>query len=166
VATYKRMPPLLLYLTLFAATLLAAAAGRVPVLSKAVDPDPIARLDDCIQRRFLGARAFGMSRVLPNRYHGIVQFQPENAVEQQVVADLTREGYQVALFLAGRHVLDTTPSNALILRLFGLQGPALISNITTATALPGREALLTEGRKAMQSLAGLRVALIMSLGRT
>jgi hypothetical protein len=142
--------PIPLSLTLIAGAFVFASMGTIPPLSTPIDPDPIARLDECIQRRFLGIGAFGMARVLPNRYHGVVQFRSENAAEQQAVAELTEKGYHVALFLAGRHVLDQ-PSQYPSPR-FGLQGPALVASLDAAVALPDRETLLAEGRKAMQSL--------------
>jgi len=131
---------------------LAAAPAAAATLSKAVGPDPIAHLDECIQRRFLGTGAFGMGRVLPNRYHGVAQFQPEDATEERVVTELAQKGFQVTVFLAGRHVLDTPPVGMPVGR-FGLQGPAHITGTNSATALPDPEVLLAEGRKAMQSLA-------------
>jgi hypothetical protein len=140
-----------LSLTIFAATYMVASA-TLPPLSQPANTDPIARLDECIHQRFLGARTFGMSRILPNRYHGVVLFQPENAAERQVVADLTRKGYHVAVFLAGRHVLDT-PSGFRSQARYGVQGPAFVANITAEVALPDRDALLADSRKAMQSFA-------------
>jgi hypothetical protein len=132
--------------------LLGAAHAAAATLPKGLDPDPIAGLNECIQRRFLGTGAFGMGRVLPNRYHGVAQFQPEDATEQRVVTELAQKGYQVTVFLAGQHVLDTAPVGMQVGR-FGLQGPAYVAGTNSATALPDRELLLAEGRKAMQSLA-------------
>jgi len=132
--------------------LLGAVHAAAATLPKAVDLDPIAHLDECIQRRFLGTGAFGLGRVLPNRYHGVAQFQPEDATEQRVVTELAQKGYQVAVFLAGRHVLDTAPAGMPVGR-FGLQGPAYVAGTSSATVLPDRELLLAESRKAMQSLA-------------
>ena len=91
-----------------------------------------------------------MSRVLPNRFHGVLQFQPESAAEQRAVAELRQSGYQVVFFLAGRHVLDAAPPDAYFSR-FGLQGPAFIVHSDAATGLPKREALLAEARAAMQA---------------
>ena len=97
-----------------------------------------------------------MGRILPNRYHGIAQFQPESAAEQQVVSELQRKGYQVALFLAGRHVLDT-PSGSFVSPRYGLQGPAYMANVDKTAALPNRDDLLAESRRAMQSPTGYDV---------
>jgi hypothetical protein len=145
-AAYEDMPnPIHLSITLLAATLLTPPS--IPVTA-----DPIAPLDECIQHRFLGATTFGMSRILPNRYHGVLQFRTENAAEQRVVADLAREGYQVAVFLAGRHVLDEPPAFAS--PRYGLQGPAFIANVTSAASLPDRDTLLAEARRAVQSFVG------------
>jgi hypothetical protein len=149
-AAYSGMPnPIFLSLPLLGATVLVVAT-----LPKSVEPDPIARLDECIQHRFLSTRTFGMSRILPQRYHGLFQFQSENAVEQQVVADLTQQGYQVAIFLAGRHVLDQMFDKVMAFNpRLGLQGPAFVASTNAATALPDRQELLAESRTAMQSFA-------------
>jgi hypothetical protein len=139
-----------MFKTSLSLTLFGAALFNLP---QPVDSDPVARLNDCIQQRFLGTRTFGISRVLPNRYHGVVQFQPENAAEAAAVDDLTRKGYQVAWFLAGRHVLDPAPPLSFPAR-YGLQGPAYMANMTAAIALPDHDELLAECRKAMAAFAG------------
>jgi hypothetical protein len=89
-----------------------------------------------------------MSRILPYQFHGIRRFQPENGTEQQAIIELTQRGYQVVLFLAGRHVLDTQPQPFASPR-YGVQGPAFIAGITDTANLPGANELLTESRKAM-----------------
>jgi hypothetical protein len=138
--------PHLLSFTLLTAGLLTAAGGRIDA-PPTPQADPVARLNDCIQRRFLDARSFGMGRVLPYRHRGVYQFAPENTVEKEIVSELTKKGYQVALFLVGRHVLDTPVGmNA----RFGLQGPAYVAN-AIATPLPDNDSLLSEGRRAMES---------------
>jgi hypothetical protein len=145
IASYRGMRnPIYLSLMLAATVLWAAPATP--------EPDPIECLDHIIQHRFLDARAFGMSRVLPSRYHGITQFQPENATEQKVVTELREKGYQVVFFLAGRGVLDP-PANIFDRSRFGLQGPAFVSNLNQTASLPDNEALLAESRKAMQLFA-------------
>ena len=51
-------------LTAAAAVIIAAAPARLDPA-----PDRISRLDDCIQRRFLDAKAFGMLGAIPMQYH-------------------------------------------------------------------------------------------------
>jgi hypothetical protein len=89
---------------------------------------------------------FGMNRMLPNRGHGVNQFQPENASELNVLTELSNQGYQVALFLVGRYALDT-PSGIGDLARFGLQGPAYMT--AEPKDLPDSADLLAEGRKAL-----------------
>jgi len=137
--------PIYLSLTLVASVLSAAPA--------APEPDPIECLNQLIQHRFLDARAFGMSRVLPNRYHGVTQFQPENATEQKVVTELQEKGYQAVLFLAGRGVLDPPANIFDRAARSGLQGPAFVSKLNNSASLPDHDLLLAESRKAMQFFA-------------
>jgi hypothetical protein len=80
-------------LTAVAAVIIAAAPARLDPA-----PDQILRLDDCIQHRFLDAKAFGMRRILPMPYHGVQVFQPENKTEQAIVDQLHRKDMSGALF--------------------------------------------------------------------
>ena len=91
-----------------------------------------------------------MRRILPNQYHGVRQFRPENATEQAVVNDLQNKGYQVALFLAGRNVMIALQSTlALAPYRYNVQGPAYITRVNPQ-ALPSAADLLDEGRRAME----------------
>src|SRR6267154_907857 len=86
-------------------------------------PEAVARLDGCIQRRFGDTKAFGIRRILPGgRYHGAGYFQPENAAEREVAVALREQGYDTALFLAGRAILTggVDPRSR-------VQGPAFIT---------------------------------------
>ena len=123
--------------TALATALIAAGPSRLDVHSS--EPAEISRLDECIQKRFLSTRSFGMSRVLPNQFHGIRTFQPENDTERALVSALKQKGYEVALYLAGRGTL--TPSYDL--RRSGLQGPAFITPVMEEQ-LPKPDALLVD----------------------
>ncbi len=111
-------------------------------------PDEINRMDECIQKRFLDRTAFGMNRILPLQAHGIRQFRPENATEQAVVNRLEQEGYQVALFLAGRNVF-AAPGPLDAWYRFGVQGPAYITHLRHPDELPVSVALIDESRNAL-----------------
>src|SRR6266550_7688676 len=89
--------------TALATALIAASPSRLEPHNS--EPAEISRLDECIQRRFLSTKTFGMSRVLPNQFHGLRVFQPENATERAIVSQLKQKGYEVAFYLAGRNTL-------------------------------------------------------------
>jgi hypothetical protein len=123
-----------------------AAHLTLPVTTPA--PSELNQLNDCIQRRFLARTAFGMQRILPNQFHGVRQFRPENAAEQAVVNQLGQDGYQVALYLAGRNVLSAASPNSLLLPYrYSVQGPAYITRVNPEE-LPRPEMLLEESRAA------------------
>ena len=112
-------------------------------------PDEITQLDDCIHKRFLDRKAFGMSRILPQQYHGVRTFRPENATEQAIVNQLEQKGYQVALFLAGRNV--QVPISGLAPARYAVQGPAYITHIPNPQELPPADQLLEESRAAFRA---------------
>jgi len=141
--------PFRLSCTLFTASLLLAATANIVSLNTPAK-DPIAALHLCIEQRFQARTSFGMSRVLPDRSHGILRFEPENATEQKVVTELQNQGYQVALFLVGRYALDA-PSGQGDLSRFGLQGPAFMT--AEPKDLPDSAELLSTGRKALLAFA-------------
>ena len=139
-----------IYLSLTTLTALLAAA---PVrLDSARDPGSpeIARLDTCIQARFLDRTTFGMRRILPNMYHGIRIFRPENDTEQSVVDRLQQKGYQVALYLVGRNALAALSSRVGGAPRAGVQGPAFITPVHRGE-FPEPESLLADGRRALLS---------------
>ena len=114
-------------------------------------PDEISRLDECIQLRFLDAKAFGMRRILPMQYHGLRSFVPENATERAVVDQLQQKNYEVAFYLVGRNALDAqSPFTTLLPRRSVAQGPAFITPVQERE-LPQPEILLEEGRRALIS---------------
>jgi len=106
-------------------------------------PEVITRLDGCIQRRFGDTRAFGMRRILPNEYHGVRLFQPENAAEREVVDELRRQNYDVAFFLAGRGILAGGDA-----RRSRVQGPAFVTP-SQSDEFPQPGDLLAESRSAL-----------------
>ena len=141
--------PLRLSLALAAAGLISATAAGIQSSTQPPD-DPIAALDCAIHERFLDRRTFGFGRILPNRFHGVRQFQPENAFEQRVVSELVSKGYQVTLFLVGRWALQAPPDMIDVNRL-GLQGPAFITHADTS--YPDAAKLLALGRQALQNFS-------------
>jgi hypothetical protein len=136
--------PIGLSFTLLTASLLSGATLTT------LTGDPIAPLNACIQQRFQDRNVFGMSRVLPNRAHGIRQFQPENPPEQKALTELRNNGYQVTLFLVGRYALDTPPGAGAMAR-YGLQGPAFMT--AEPQDLPDSAELLVEGRGALAAFS-------------
>jgi|SRR5580692_4171459 hypothetical protein len=125
-----------------------AAHLTLPVLTP--EPNDLGRLNECIQRRFLARTTFGMGRILPNQFHGVRQFRPENAAEQAVVNQLEDKGFQVALYLSGRGVLSEPALNPAVARYrYAVQGPAYITHLPDAGDLPGVEALYEESRAAL-----------------
>ena len=128
-----------------AAVLIAATPGRMDS-PRNQEPEEISRLHESIRLRFQDRKAFGMLRILPNQFHGVRTFQPENATEQAVVGRLQQKGYEVALYLVGRKALE---SPALDPRRHMVQGPAFI---TPGKEYPQADTLLADGRAALISL--------------
>jgi len=114
-------------------------------------PEEINRLDECIQKRFLDRKAFGMERVARLDYHGVRLFRPENATEQAVITALGQKGYEVALYLAGRNVTTTPPPlSELAAYRYGIQGPAYIRRFSDVKGAPSPASLLEESRNALK----------------
>jgi hypothetical protein len=122
----------------------------IPLLLSARNPskDALSGLDDCIQKRFLDTGSFGINRILP--LHGVRQFRPANADERAIVEDLAQKGYEVALFLAGRQILDSS-GNRFFDPRSGVQGPAYITHLSKTGELPNPNALLPDARAALTS---------------
>lgn len=127
----------------------ALATMRIAATPARLDsvPDAISLLDECIQLRFLDAKAFGMRRILPMQYHGLRTFQPENATERAVVDQLRQRGYEVAFYLVGRNALADRTFDP---RRSAVQGPAFITPIHWGE-FPQPDALLDDGRRALLS---------------
>lgn len=60
--------------------------------------------NSAVQKRFHDVIGFGMTRISSGR-----TFKPETAEEKLAISDLKRGGYQIALFLAGRNLLQDVP---------------------------------------------------------
>ncbi|HYL77721.1 MAG TPA: hypothetical protein VEU96_26135 [Bryobacteraceae bacterium] len=133
-------------------TLILTAVAAHLTLPPMQHPEELSQLNECIQHRFQDRTSFGMRRILPNQFHGVRQFRPENAAEQAVVNRLEEKGYQVALYLAGRSVA-TNPALApgLAPYRYGVQGPAYITRLSNAPELPRPEALFEESRTALDA---------------
>jgi hypothetical protein len=132
--------------------ILVSLAAHLTLPIPTPEPDDLNRLNECIQRRFLARTTFGMGRILPNQFHGIRQFRPENAAEQAVVNQLEDKGYQVALYLSGRGVLSDPALNPAVARYrYAVQGPAYITHLRDAGDLPGVDALFEESRTALEA---------------
>ncbi len=135
-------------------TLILISLAAHLTLPLATDLPELNQLDECIQRRFFDRNAFGMERMAPLRVHGVRQFRPENVTEQRVVDQLEQEGYQVALFLAGRNVNATFRPESLLPQFrYGVQGPAQITRLRNPEELPRPETLLEESRTAIATFA-------------
>jgi hypothetical protein len=132
--------------------ILVSLAAHLTLPVTAPEPGELNRLDDCIQRRFLARTTFGMGRILPDQFHGVRQFRPENTTEQAVINQLDQKGYQVALYLAGRSVLDVpSPIPNLAFYRYAVQGPAYITALPHPEELPRPETVLEESRAALEA---------------
>jgi hypothetical protein len=137
--------------------ILTALAAHLTLPVTTPEPNELNQLNDCIQRRFLARTTFGMQRILPNQFHGVRQFRPENPAEQAVVNQLGQDGYQVALYLAGRNVLSApTPISLLQPYRYAVQGPAYITRLNPEE-LPRPETLLEESRAAFKKDQGYEI---------
>lgn len=123
------------------------AAAAPPTIPNAV-PNEIARLDECIQIRFLDRKSFGMSRIAVPSIHGMRVFQPENPSEITIVDQLRLKGIEVAAYLVGRQALSPQPFLTPRARL---QGPASIT-LLPDTRLPDEESLCSDGKAALASI--------------
>jgi hypothetical protein len=132
--------------------ILVSLAAHLTLPVAAPEPGELNRLNDCIQRRFLARTTFGLGRILPDQFHGVRQFRPENADEQAVVNQLGEKGYQVALYLAGRNVL-TVPSRSPLVPLYryAVQGPAYITHLENPEELPRTDFLFDASSAALQA---------------
>ncbi len=111
------------------------------------EPGEISKLHACIEQRFQSRISFGMNRVALPSAHGMRTFRPENPSEQSAVDALRAKGYEVALFLSGRGVLESNAAQTTLpLYRYQPQGPAAITPVSSE--LPSRDALLAESRKA------------------
>lgn len=144
-------------MTLRTALMLVSVAGLVgmPARSLAGD-DPIDALNRVIQDRFAGIdKFFGLRRivVIGDTPH---QFRPETVSEEAVVQDLRDENLEVALYMAGRRVLDQEP-NLLSERMAGVDrrvifGPIAVTAVERLHELPQSVDLIDAARQAFREL--------------
>ena len=132
----------------FAMTISLAATGLAD--------DPIAALNRIIQERFTEVDStFGLRRIVvigdtPHR------FQPENVSEFDAVRGLDEARLRVALYMAGRRVLDVEPDLATKMP-FALNrrvvfGPVAVTDVSALPPLPEAVALIEESRTAFRVL--------------
>lgn len=121
---------------------LPANAGHLPA-TRNPEFEELSRLNECIQTRFLSRTSFGMNRIAA-QHHGARTFHPENAGESALVDRIRKKGYELAVFLAGRSVLEAPLP-------LGVQGPAFVTNLRDAKQLPGPDTLLPQSRAALAS---------------
>ena len=119
--------------------------------------DPIASLNRSVQDRFKDVdKYFGLRRivVLGDTPH---QFRPETVSELTAVKELKHAGYRVALYLAGRRVLEREPHLAtkeptqLDRRV--IFGPVAVTDTGLLPDLPAAVDLIDESRMAFERLA-------------
>ena len=138
--------------------LLAAGlvAASVTTISLSANDDPLDALNRAIQERFAGVdKFFGMRRivVIGDTPH---QFRPETVSEEAVVQDLRDANLKVALYMAGRRVLEREP-NLLSEKAGGVDrrvifGPVAITAVDQLHELPHSVDLIDEARRAFQEL--------------
>lgn len=118
--------------------------------------DPLASLNRAIQERFTDVdKNFGLRRIviIGDTPH---QFRPETVSEFATVQELKDEGLQVAMYMAGRRVLDREPDlttkQPFTVNRRVIFGPIAVTDPAALTALPGAVELIDESRQAFQAL--------------
>jgi hypothetical protein len=143
-----------LFVSLIMAFVWAVTAARAGALAA---DDPIASLNRAIQDRFKDIdKTFGLRRivVIGDTPH---QFRPERVSEFAAVQELVDANVQVALYLAGRRVLerepDLTTKVPFALNRRVLFGPVAVTDPSALSALPDAVDLIDESRNAFNTLA-------------
>jgi hypothetical protein len=118
--------------------------------------DPIASLNRSVQDRFKDVdKYFGLRRivVIGDTPH---QFRPESVAEFSAVKALEESGYRVALYVAGRRVLDREPhlttDEPTQLDRRVIFGPVAVTDPTFLAGLPQAVDLIDESRMAFSHL--------------
>ena len=129
----------------------------VPVFSVASSDDPIAALNRVIQERFKDVdKMFGARRIVllgdtPHR------FRPESVAEFSAVQGLVDAKLRVAIYLAGRRVLDREPDLSTKVpyevNRRVIIGPVAVTPADSQPTLPAEVDLIDESRVAFQHLA-------------
>ena len=137
-----------------AAATTAALCGSVLAAGSA--DDPIASLNQAIQDRFKDVDTlFGLRRivVLGDTPH---RFRPETVSEFGVVRELDEAGLRVAMYVAGRRVLerepDLTTKVPFELNRRVIFGPVAVTDPAALAGLPEAVELIDEGRSAFRTL--------------
>jgi hypothetical protein len=131
-----------------------AAAALAPIVYA---DDPIAALNRAIQERFKDVdTTFGLRRIVvigdtPHR------FKPENAGELAAVQELDDARLRVAIYVAGRRVLQREPDlNTKVpfeLNRRVIFGPIVVTPRQTTAGLPAAVDLIDESRIAFRTLS-------------
>jgi len=118
--------------------------------------DPLDSLNRAIQERFAGIdKFFGLRRivVIGDTPH---QFKPEKLSEESAVQDLRDANLTVALYMAGRRVLDREPNlssdEPLEIDRRVIFGPIAVTAAAQLRELPHSVDLIDEARMAFQEL--------------
>jgi hypothetical protein len=138
------------------ALLLASlAAGTGMPAGLLAGDDPLDALNRVIQDRFAGIdKFFGLRRivVIGDTPH---QFRPETVAEESVVQQLRDENLKVALYMAGRRVMEREPN--LMDKAGGVDrrvifGPIAVTAVERLNELPHGVDLIDEARNAFVEL--------------
>jgi hypothetical protein len=139
-------------------TLIVAVVGVATWAATSLNAadDPLASLNRAIQERFKDVdKNFGLRRivVIGDTPH---QFRPETVSEFAAVQELKDEGLHVALYMAGRRVLDREPDlttkQPFTVNRRVIFGPIAVTDPAALSALPGAVDLIDESRQAFQAL--------------
>ena len=133
-----------------------AMAVGVPAGIQAVEDDPLDALNRTIQARFAGIdKLFGLRRivVLGDTPH---QFRPETVSEEAVVQELRDAKLEVALYMAGRRVLEREPNLKTdtpgVVNRRVIFGPIAVTAFERIGELPHSVDLIDEARTAFREL--------------
>lgn len=92
-------------------------------------------LDERIQERFSKSdQIFGYERVAPRTRH-LNRFVAETQSESDVISELEKDGWQVAFYLVGRHVLGQKPDFSEHKWRYGVKYPPIIHGPVAITAI-------------------------------
>ena len=144
-------------MTLKAAFVIAGVAIAVSTPGRLhAGDDPLDSLNRAIQERFTGIdKFFGLRRivVIGDTPH---QFKPDKVSEESAVQDLRDANLKVALYMAGRRVLDREPNlssdepTKIDRRV--IFGPIAVTDVAALRELPESVDLVDEARRAFQEL--------------
>ena len=124
--------------------------GPASVEKPSPDTQLIDAFDRALQRRFHDVIGFGMARIETDK-----RFVPETAEEKAALASLQKAKLKVALYLAGRLVLDSKPvgSNHSMFFRRAVGRALFISSSTNIRELPQPSDLWGESQKALAAFS-------------